>query len=272
MEMRVNRFLILNILFALFGCEEQIGYDPSTRGSNQIVVEAILTNEKKNHVIRLSHPYQEINDAPIPVTGAIVAILEGNDRVVNVTESEFTPGEYHTEEMTAVFGRVYTLLVRYQGRDYVAQSRSIPVEPLATLSYEKAGGDSYRLIVNDSGVDPNFVEHLVDWTTTTTCGSSNLCQGRLIYYDLKTIDVQEIFKPGKTDFVFPEGTIVIRKKYSVSPDYKEYLRSILSETEWRGGIFDVQRANAKGNVSGGAIGFFAVSSVLSDTTLIVKKP
>ncbi|MEQ8425482.1 MAG: hypothetical protein RIA63_12280, partial [Cyclobacteriaceae bacterium] len=71
---------------------------------------------------------------------------------------------------------------------------------------------------------------------------------------------------------FPENAVVIRKKFSVSPGYQSFLRSILSETEWRGGVFDVQRANAATNLTEGAIGYFAVSTVVTDTTIVVKKP
>jgi hypothetical protein len=91
-----------------------------------------------------------------------------------------------------------------------------------------------------------------------------------VYYDLKAIDVSEIYKPGKADFNFPLNTIVIRKRYSVSPSYKAFLRAVLSETEWRGGVFDAQRADVPTNLSQGAIGFFAVSTVVSDTTIIVE--
>jgi hypothetical protein len=84
--------------------------------------------------------------------------------------------------------------------------------------------------------------------------------------------VNEIFKPAKEDFSFPVNSVVIRKKYSVSPAYRAFLRSVLSETEWRGGLFDVDRANATTNLSAGAVGFFAVTTVLTDTMTIVEKP
>ena len=47
---------------------------------------------------------------------------------------------------------------------------------------------------------------------------------------------------------------------------------MLSETEWRGAVFDVHRADVTTNLSNGAIGFFAVSTIVSDTTVIVAKP
>ena len=64
--------------------------------------------------------------------------------------------------------------------------------------------------------------------------------------------------------------MISRKKFSASPAYKAFLRGVLSETEWRGGVFDVERANAPTNLSEGAIGFFAVSTVVSDTTVVLE--
>jgi hypothetical protein len=82
------------------------------------------------------------------------------------------------------------------------------------------------------------------------------------------MDVNEFFKPAEEEFNFPENTIIMRKKYSVGEEYKNFLRAMLSETEWRGGIFDVQRENVPGNLSSGAVGFFAVCTVISDTTIV----
>jgi hypothetical protein len=67
-------------------------------------------------------------------------------------------------------------------------------------------------------------------------------------------------------------TKIIRTKYAVSPAYREFLRSMLSETEWHGGIFDVQPAPVGTNLSDGAIGFFAVTTIVSDTIVIASKP
>jgi hypothetical protein len=77
-----------------------------------------------------------------------------------------------------------------------------------------------------------------------------------------------MYKPDKEIFQFPKGTTVIRRKYSVSDAYRAFLRSMLSETEWRGGVFDVQRSNVTTNLSEGAVGFFAVCSVVADTTVV----
>lgn len=268
----MNRFVIYLMLLILFSCEERMDKPLKAIDSDLLIVEAVLTNEKMSHKIKLSHPYQESNGNDMPASGANVVVIEGNEKVYNAVESPQGSGDYYTDEMTAVFGKQYLLFIQYAGKEFFAVAGSVPVEPMAELQYHKAGDGLYQLQLNDSGESPNYIDYHVSWAGTPECQMEALCEGRLIYYDLKTIDVNSLFKPDKEDFLFPVNSIIIRRKYSVSPDYKTYLRSVLSETEWRGGIFDVQRENVPTNLSNGAVGFFAVSTVLSDTTIITEKP
>ena len=90
----------------------------------------------------------------------------------------------------------------------------------------------------------------------------------MINYDIKNIDVQEIYAPEKEVFTFPAGSQIVRKRHSLSEQHVAYLRSLLSETEWRGGLFDIDRSNIPTNLSEGAIGFFGVSTVVSDTIIV----
>lgn len=261
---------LLFIYLTLMACEEVVQRPLYIESSDLLVVEGIITNEKINHRISISFPYTSQNGSRSPVSGAVLKIKEENTEYL-VTESPAGSGNYFTEEMRAVFGKTYTLSIQYQGKEYVAQDSPVPVEPLQTLNYDKIN-DQYHLVVSDAGQDPNFVDHSISWSNTPSCISGTNCEGKIVFYDLKTLDVNEIYKPKQADFTFPLNSTIIRKKYSVSPAYRSFLRSVLSETEWRGGVFDVQRANATTNLSEGAIGFFAVSTVVSDTTLIVEKP
>ena len=257
-------------LFVIACAEVPIDSPLQTRQLNTIVVEGILTNEKLNHRIKLSRPYTIQNGTPASITGATVSIRDETSTVV-LTEFPTGSGEYYTPQVRAVFGKTYTLSILYQGKIYLAQDSSVPVEPLAALDYRKVN-ELYTLKLNKTGQGANFIDHQITWTNTQACSAGTSCEGRIVFYDLKTIDVHEIFKPEKADFNFPVNSIVVRKKYSASPAYQAFLRSVLSETEWRGGVFDVQRANAATNLSEGAIGFFAVSTVVSYTTVVVAKP
>jgi hypothetical protein len=271
--MEMNRFVIYLIAMFILSCnEERIDKSLKTTKSDLLVVEAVLTNEKMNHKIKLSHPYQALNGEAEPVSGATVVILEGNEKVFVTTEFPVGSGNYYTEKMTAVFGKIYSLYIQYEGKEFFAVEGSVPVEPMSAIQYTKVNEGSYQLLFNDSGTSANYVDHFISWSGTPSCQLGALCEGRVVYYDLKTIDVNSLFKPDKEDFLFPANAVVIRRKYSVSPGYKTYLRSVLSETEWRGGAFDVQRENAPTNLSKGAIGFFAISTVVTDTTIIAEKP
>jgi hypothetical protein len=99
--------------------------------------------------------------------------------------------------------------------------------------------------------------------------SDSISQSLLYYYTLQTLDVNEIFAPQKETVYFPAGTQIVERKFSLAPKYADFIRSLLAETEWRGGYFDVAQDNVRSNLSDGAVGFFAACSVVSDT-LIVK--
>ena len=259
------------IWIQVIACQEvPIDFPLQSQNLSTLVVEGTLTNERINHKIKLSLPYTRQNGTVTPATGAIVRVTDGTSAVV-LTEFPIGSGEYYTPPARAVFGKTYTLSIQYQGKTYLAQDRSSPVEPMPALDYRKVK-ELYALNLYETRGDANFIDHQITWINTPSCITGDKCEGRIVFYDLNTIDVNEIFKPKKEDFNFPANAIVVRKKYSVSLAYKAFLRSVLSETEWRGGVFDVQRADATTNLSEGAIGFFAVSTVVSDTTIVVAKP
>lgn len=262
--MRQTRYYLF-LLLIFSACEEKVDMSLSGEETGLIVVEGVLTNERKNHLVKLSLPYMQSNGDPVPVTGASVYIYA--DSVVALTELPSGSGRYYTPAGRAVAGKVYTLLIQYNGKQYVAQDSAVPVEPLQPIRFNQ-NGNGYSLILNKSGSEPYYIEHLITWRHTDTCDRSGSCDGYVVFYDLQTVDVNEIYKPDKAPFHFPVRSIVIRRKYSVSPAYKTFLRSMLSETEWRGGMFDVQRADVPTNLSEGAVGFFAVTSVVSDTTVV----
>jgi len=262
-----KHIILLLFISVMFACEERYITEFDQSNTGLLAVEAVLTNENINQKITLSIPYQQINGSSAPARGATVRVLEGNGAIYIFTEDASVPGTYYSPPFQAVSGVVYTLQIIYNGKEYHAQDSSVPVAPLSPLQYQPVN-DLYQLVLGNSGQDPYYIDHTVTWKNTSACTSGTGCEGRIVFYDLKSIDVNEIYKPGKEDFLFPAGATVTRKKYSVSPAYRTFLRSVLSETEWRGGVFDVDRANATTNLSKGAIGFFAVTTVASDVTLV----
>jgi hypothetical protein len=266
MVMKKRKIIWSLIFMIILSCEDRVNLPSSAENVDLIIVDGILTNENINHKIKLTRAYKTQNENPIPVTGAVLRIFEGLEPIP-LFEFPTGSGEYYTPKIRAVVRKVYTLRIRYQGQEYFAQDSSVPVEPLPAIDLQKKDGN-YMVVESKSGDRANFVTYDVNWSGTEPCLPGTTCAARIVYYDLKTIDVNEIFKPKTADFTFPAKSIIVRKKFSVSDEYKNFLRSMLSETEWRGGVFDVQRENVPTNLSTGATGFFAVSTVISDTTLV----
>jgi len=104
-----------------------------------------------------------------------------------------------------------------------------------------------------------------DWTELTGFDTIPPERKRTLsyFYTLNTVDANELFAPAKEAVYFPKGTKISMKKYSLTDEHAEFMRSMLFETEWTGGLFDANHANVKTNLSEGALGFFGACSVYS---------
>jgi hypothetical protein len=116
-----------------------------------------------------------------------------------------------------------------------------------------------------------MTEVYYDWSHDTTyCTSYGYCSAGETYYILDNHDINAIFSPDKKQLYFPEGTMLIRKKYGLTESHQEFIRSLLMESDWSGGMFDVQHGNLESNLSEGALGYFGACMVVSDTTIVGK--
>jgi hypothetical protein len=272
-KMEYIAFRILGTALAvllLWSCgEESIEWELKTGVPDLIVVEGVLTNKRNAHEVRISRPVADPSDTPEAVSHAIVAIFDGrNARLL----TETSPGVYHTEPyIRAVINRLYTLYILYEGVEYSADSYLVPVQRMDPLRYHRVEGEQnlYELDLRESS-DASMLEITLDWSHLPAYSifPEEMTKARIVYYTVKSIDVNKMFSPEKERVFFPAGTRVIRRKYSMSPPQEDFVRTLMAETEWRGGIFDVQPGNVRTNLSDGAVGYFSVSTVVSDSTVI----
>jgi hypothetical protein len=266
MEMRkIYKIIVLALL--LYSCEERTEIIFPIEDTGLVAVQAVLTNENISQEITLTLPYQQLNGTPLPARGATVKVIEGLGPAYTFIEDPNRAGVYVSAPFQAVSGTTYQLEIIYEDKKITARDLGEPVEPMEALAFQPVG-NQFELSSDDSGQSPHYYDYQLSWKNTAACLPDANCTARVFFYYLKNIDVNDIYKPGKKQFLFPAGTTIIRKKHSVSGAYRNYLRSMLSETEWRGGVFDVERANAITNLSSGGIGFFAITSVVSDTTVV----
>jgi hypothetical protein len=64
---------------------------------------------------------------------------------------------------------------------------------------------------------------------------------------------------------YTQGTRLTQTKYSLSDPHYTFLRALLLEIEYNGGIFGSVRADIPTNISNGGLGFFGACAVISRT-------
>lgn len=268
-----NRYLYIWLILLLVSCEERIDWELDTKEIPVLVVDGTITNEQKQHKVILTKPVTELNQKPEPVSNALVAISNG-DSVFMLSEDGRNPGIYLTEpDVKGMPGKIYYLYVKIGNEEFYGGDYMSAVKPMEQLSYHKVEGQEnlYELDYKESK-DASAMYAYFDWSYLVGESEKESARAFVHYYTLKSIDVNALFKPDRERVFFPAGTIILRRKYSLSGAYQNFLRSLMMETEWKGGVFDVMPANVVSNIKGRAVGFFNASMVVSDTSLVLPLP
>jgi hypothetical protein len=269
---RLARHLSLAALASLaLSCTKQVDWELNYREADLLVVEGKITNEAGPHEVILTTPVYQMNGSPEPVSGAEVEINDG-DTVLALAEDPDRAGIYLTPPgFAGELNHYYQLRIRYGTRRISAVTHMVEVTPFQDMYLYQAQEDPPLLgaVISDSDV-PAIVRMELDWSHVQGYGDlpDSATHAVVYHYTLNGVDVNKLFKPAQEQILFPPGTRVFREKESVNPWYGEFLRGVLSETDWRGGMFDVLPGNARTNMQGEAIGFFTAAEVIRDTIVI----
>ncbi|MBN1598096.1 MAG: DUF4249 family protein [Bacteroidales bacterium] len=259
----------LLFLMLIAACETEYNIEFLYENVQQLVVDGIITNENKPQLIKLSLTNNEINAGENPLSGASVTVSDQDSSYV-FTESFTEAGAYYSVPFTGVVEKVYHLEIEIESHYFEAYAEMTGINSMENFYAVPAEeGNLYRYVYQESSL-PSMTDVLYDWSEVpwycTQYGSYRAIE---TFYTLHNVDVNEVFGPAREIIYFPPGTTIIRKKYSLSDEHQEYLRSLLIETEWRGGLFDVQQGNVTSNISNGGLGFFGACMVMTDTTLFL---
>ncbi len=266
--------MLFVIFLILSACQEKVDWELEMENELRLVVDAKLTDEKRVHEVKLSLPVFEINGTPRPVSGAEVAFYDG-DEYTYLMEDTVRPGVYLTEsDVQGVVNRTYALYIRVNDYEFWGLDRMEGVTPIQTPGHYKVSEspELYELFFRDSD-SPSLMKLELDWSNVTGYEDLPDEDNHAIvfgyYFGAQSVDANELFASNHDHVRFPPGTIVIVTKESLSHGYQEYLRGMLSETTWNGGLFDVKPGDPFTNLSAGAIGYFAATSVLRDTVIFI---
>ena len=264
-------YLLSGMGLLLSSCTEPIAWDLKYQETDLMVVEGKITSEEKRHEVMLTWPLYEMNGTPEPVRGALVEIFDG--RVDwSLSEDPLRPGTYLSDSVFAgEKNQYYQLRIAYESRRITAVTYMREVGPFQAMSAYPVQEDPplMEAYISDSD-EPSVVRLELDWSQVS--GYDTLPEASthavLYHYTLNGVDVNKFFKPAQEKVRFPPGTTVYREKESVNAGYGEFLRGMLSETDWRGGMFDVLPGNARTNMVGEAIGYFTAADVIRDTVVV----
>lgn len=251
-------------LLVLVACEQKTDWDIH-EGEPFLVADCIITNELKNHDFYLYWSSAELNHTPEGYSGATVELNDGSNKII-FTGDPVNPGRYVSViPFIATAGIKYSMVVKYAGFSDTAFASMTGVSPLEEL--QTGASDEYYHYVFNPASPAYMLEVYYDWSDNAAyCAQYGACDASEVFYSLHNIDVGKIFAPDKQIIRFPHSTRIIRRKYSLNEDHQAFIRSLLLETEWRGGFFDTEQGNVPTNFGHGLRGWFGACTVVSDTT------
>jgi hypothetical protein len=262
--------------FAISSCVKEAVWEPEAAPPDMLVVDALLTDEIREQTIFLGRPVSGPNEVPQPVTGATV-LVSNEDSSWQFREDSLNPGNYLTPAWFSTKpGKTYTLLISLNDRIFSARSSQLPSSPFTELKYSRADNGLYYIdwVANAfSAGDASMWEILIDWSVVP--GYENQppekTHARLLFYSLPTLDVSEIFAPRMEQTLFPVGALITERRYSLNSSHAAFIREMLLETNWTGGLFAVAPANLSTNLSSGATGYFGTCGVYELSLVVTAK-
>jgi len=255
-------WLIMTML--ILSCERQTSWE--LQNSEKFpVADCLLTNELKYQETRFYYSINSLNEDPVGIRDAKIELTDG-DITVDFLPDPLEPGHYVSAvPFRASAGRIYQLTIAFESITDTARAEMTGVNPLGDPDI--APLDSlFRLVYHDSP-QASMTEIQYDWSAIPSyCEQYGSCQAEEVFYTLDNIDTAKEFAPERLIIPVPKGTDIIRRKYSLSDAHQQFIRAMLLETDWRGGLFDAEQGNVPTNFQHGIRGWFAVSAVVSDTT------
>lgn len=271
-----NYILILIASFALLACEETIQLDIN-QVESQIVIEGLVTNEMKNHYVRLSETngfYEKGENTKI--TDATVTVSDNAGNIYtfsNDPESENEGLYLSDEEFEGQIGRTYNLRVEASGEVFTASEQLFPVTKIDTLEvilneneFEDPSENGYFYEVLFSVTEPVETEdyYLFKFYRNDTLLQDSptdvyFSDDKLLQENIDNIETSGFFKLGD------KGTV---EMYSITRTAFLYYNDLFNVLNNDGGFFSPPPVNPRTNLSNNAFGYFQVSSVARDSIIV----
>ncbi len=247
--------LLAGLFLTLTSCTKVIELDLND-APKQVVIEGTVTDQPVPYTVRVSQSagFYE-NGIGEVISNATVTISDGSTTPETLTY--VGNGNYQTRSLRGVAGRTYTLTVRVNGQQYVAQStlpKPVSMEKLSTEDLPLGGGKSIFAHFTDPANSKNYYR----WVLTV----NDKKQGTVFVNDDRLTDGrttrQALRSPGGENDEINSGDKVTVEMQALDANMYEYFRGLAQVV---GSDQAATPANPTTNLSGGALGYFSACSV-----------
>ncbi len=263
----------------ILSCTERIDL-PLDESSVRLVVEGTITTNTSVHTVYLTETTNYYYNQKSPaVTGADIKITDG-ENIISLSET--SPGVYQTlPDFKGVEGMTYTLNIRLLkpigGFDeFSASSVMKPVSTLDSVAtkfiedfreqglwevacwfQDEVTTDFYRF---DLYSNSKLITHKLEkWLVTDDkFFNGEYVKGGVVTYLDQNSDNEKLTK----------GDLLVVEMSSISREYYNYIQDAQTELRGSNPLFSGPGANVRGNISNGAVGFFAAYPVSSVMTVV----
>lgn len=142
-----NIFLIIISLFLVISCEREINLNLEDQSGN-VVIEANVTDQAGSYSVRITKSVSFTQSNTYPgIENAQVTLSDNLGQTENL--QHIGNGIYQTSSFQGQSGRIYTLKVKAEGKEYISQSKmpeTVEFQGLEQDSFMVAGETNYTLL------------------------------------------------------------------------------------------------------------------------------
>ncbi|WP_430971607.1 DUF4249 domain-containing protein [Sunxiuqinia rutila] len=276
----MNAKYLISMLMLLLACTERVDFELDEAGEPLLVVFGEITSDTLAHEVRLSKSAPYFSNQEVEMVSDAQLSLNDGEQTIQLTEDPMRPGIYQTPaNYFGVVGRKYRLDISNvdvnsdgEWETYRAETVMKPTAPVYgaavvyNVSWEgwevgvfskdnPATEDYYLFKVYQNGVLATDSLHNYRAVDDRFFNGNEL-QGAFVQY----------FDEEKGEYVAKGDTITLEMA-GITKAYYEFLVGVDRETGTKVPLFSGPPANVKGNISNGALGFFAVMEVERASTI-----
>lgn len=261
---------LTGIILIFTSCTEKIDLQLD-KNYVRLVVEGAITTDTTTHFVKLTKTIDYFANQKAPViSGAIVEISDGST-TYDLKETGSGTGIYATApDVYGIAGKAYSLKIELPEeidgeKIYNATSEMMPISSIDSirLKYE----DIWKgWIVQCYALDPPTTEfymfnifkngeHITDTITKVLIVDDRFYNGSYT----NGIGVGFLREEIPREKVYPGDTITLQMG-SLTEEFAYFLWEVQEQTQYQSPLFSGPPANVKGNISNGAIGYFAAYS------------